>query len=145
EVTGRADDVLISGGENIAPARLEAALAGRDGLGEVCVVGVPDPDWGQALVVVATLAPYERDDSGAASAGASGAASGGASGGARLAAVRARAVAAAGRAAAPQAIVVVDALPLRGPGKVDRQAAAQLAAEHRAGRGPGCGQTGRVG
>ena len=56
-VLGRADDVVITGGVNVAPAAVEAALAGLDEVGEACVVGLPDPEWGQVVVAVVTVAP----------------------------------------------------------------------------------------
>jgi len=49
-VLGRADDLIISGGENVAPAEIEAALQTCAGVLEVCVFGVSDPRWGQAVV-----------------------------------------------------------------------------------------------
>ena len=51
-VTGRADDTIIRGGENIAPAELEDVLIEHPHVHEVAVVGVEDSQWGQALVAV---------------------------------------------------------------------------------------------
>lgn len=51
EVLGRADDVIISGGVNVAPQQVEAALLDRLG-GIWAVVGAPDPEWGQRVVAV---------------------------------------------------------------------------------------------
>jgi O-succinylbenzoic acid--CoA ligase len=56
-VIGRADDVIITGGENVHPAQVEAALAEVAGLVEVAVVGVPDPRWGALVAAVVVLAP----------------------------------------------------------------------------------------
>jgi len=53
-VLGRADDVIITGGENVHPAVVEEALARIDGVGEVVVVGVPDPQWGERLAAAYT-------------------------------------------------------------------------------------------
>ncbi|MEO0036596.1 MAG: hypothetical protein RLZZ501_2619 [Pseudomonadota bacterium] len=51
-VLGRADDILVSGGENIHPAEVEA-LAGRcPGVRAIGVTGRPDPAWGDLLVAV---------------------------------------------------------------------------------------------
>jgi O-succinylbenzoic acid--CoA ligase len=58
-VLGRIDDVIISGGENVAPAEIEAVLQTCAGVLEVCVFGVPDPRWGEA--VVAGLRTREGD------------------------------------------------------------------------------------
>jgi acyl-CoA synthetase (AMP-forming)/AMP-acid ligase II len=51
-ITGRADDTIIRGGENIAPAELEDVLVEHPHVHEVAVVGVPDDHWGQAIVAV---------------------------------------------------------------------------------------------
>ncbi|MGI9164676.1 MAG: class I adenylate-forming enzyme family protein [Mycobacterium sp.] len=51
-ITGRADDTIIRGGENIAPAELEDVLIEHPHVHEVAVVGVPDVQWGQAIVAV---------------------------------------------------------------------------------------------
>jgi len=51
---GRRDDMIISGGINIMPARVEEVLLAHRGVAECAVVGVPDPQWGeqvQAFVV----------------------------------------------------------------------------------------------
>ncbi|MFF0081848.1 class I adenylate-forming enzyme family protein [Streptomyces canus] len=51
-VEGRADDTIIRGGENIAPAEIEDVLLGHPGVREAVVVGVPDEEWGQRIVAV---------------------------------------------------------------------------------------------
>lgn len=51
-ITGRSDDTIIRGGENIAPAELEDVLVEHPHVREVAVVGVSDPKWGQAIVAV---------------------------------------------------------------------------------------------
>jgi acyl-CoA synthetase (AMP-forming)/AMP-acid ligase II len=51
-IEGRADDTIIRGGENIAPAEIEDVLLSHPGITEAAVVGVPDPEWGQRLVAV---------------------------------------------------------------------------------------------
>jgi malonyl-CoA/methylmalonyl-CoA synthetase len=57
-ITGRQKDVVISGGYNVYPAEVEAALAEIEGVCEAAVVGVPHPDFGEA--VVAFLVPHGR-------------------------------------------------------------------------------------
>ena len=51
-VEGRADDTIIRGGENIAPAEIEDVLLAHPGIVDAAVVGVSDPEWGQRLVAV---------------------------------------------------------------------------------------------
>jgi acyl-CoA synthetase (AMP-forming)/AMP-acid ligase II len=51
-IEGRADDTIIRGGENIAPAEIEDVLLAHPGIAEAAVLGVPDPEWGQRLVAV---------------------------------------------------------------------------------------------
>jgi len=51
-VRGRASDLIITGGENVWPAGVEAVLATHPGVHEVAVVGRPDPEWGQRVVAL---------------------------------------------------------------------------------------------
>jgi acyl-CoA synthetase (AMP-forming)/AMP-acid ligase II len=51
-IGGRSDDTIIRGGENIAPAELEEVLIEHPAVRDVAVVGVDDPQWGQAIVAV---------------------------------------------------------------------------------------------
>lgn len=51
-VDGRADELIVTGGENVWPAPVEAALASHPGVAEVIVIGRPDPGWGQRVVAV---------------------------------------------------------------------------------------------
>jgi len=58
---GRREDLVISGGVNVYPAEVEAALDAHPGVVESAVVGVPDDDWGQRVVAayVGTATPDE--------------------------------------------------------------------------------------
>ena len=105
-VLGRRDDVIVTGGEKVDPSAVEAVLALDPDVDQVCVVGVADDQWGALVVAVVVPRPGGTPD---------------------LDRLRAAAVRALGTAAAPRRLVVVDALPLRGPGKVDRAAAALIA------------------
>jgi acyl-CoA synthetase (AMP-forming)/AMP-acid ligase II len=51
-IEGRADDTIIRGGENIAPAEIEDVLAEHPGVIEAAVIGVPDDEWGQRIAAV---------------------------------------------------------------------------------------------
>jgi 2-furoate---CoA ligase len=57
-VAGRVDDMIISGGENIHPVEVEEVLARHPLVGDVAVVGEPDPRWGER--VVAFVVPRGR-------------------------------------------------------------------------------------
>lgn len=48
-VSGRDDDMIISGGENVFPRELEDALIEHPQVADVVVTGIPDPQWGQCL------------------------------------------------------------------------------------------------
>ncbi len=62
-VDGRRGDLIISGGENVWPEAVEAALADHPAVAEVMVRGVDDPEWGQVAeaVVVAAGPPPTLD------------------------------------------------------------------------------------
>ena len=49
-VTGRVDDMIITGGENVSPVEVENVLSLCDGVLEVAVAGLPDERWGQKVV-----------------------------------------------------------------------------------------------
>lgn len=49
-VLGRRDGVIITGGEKVQPLEIEAALRGTGEFGDVIVLGVPHPEWGQQVV-----------------------------------------------------------------------------------------------
>ena len=49
-VTGRVDDMIISGGENISPVEIESVLSLHEAVDEVAVAGLPDQRWGQRVV-----------------------------------------------------------------------------------------------
>jgi o-succinylbenzoate---CoA ligase len=105
EVLGRADDVIVTGGEKVPPVVVEQALLSVPGVREACVVGVPDAEWGARVVAVVTGAGLEPE------------------------AVRRGVAGRLGRAT-PRAVRVLDELPLRGIGKPDRAAVRDLFAGH---------------
>ena len=51
-ILDRAKDMIISGGENIYPAEVEAVLARHPAVADVAVLGRPDPTWGEAVHAV---------------------------------------------------------------------------------------------
>lgn len=57
---GRADDIIKSGGYRLGPAEIEAAILVHPDVSECAVVGLPDPERGQAVTAYVTLVPTAR-------------------------------------------------------------------------------------
>jgi O-succinylbenzoic acid--CoA ligase len=96
-VLGRADDLIVTGGEKVAPLLVEQALASLTVVKDVAVVGLPDAEWGERVVAFVTLnGPLELHEA------------------------REAVAAKVSRVAAPRELRVLDALPLLPSGKVDR-------------------------
>jgi acyl-CoA synthetase (AMP-forming)/AMP-acid ligase II len=55
ELTDRAKDVIVSGGENIASVEVERVIVSHPRVAEAAVVGAPHPRWGEAVVAFVTL------------------------------------------------------------------------------------------
>jgi O-succinylbenzoic acid--CoA ligase len=100
EVLGRIDDVINTGGVKVPATAVERVLTAQPGVREACVVGLPDAEWGEAVVamVVPDGEPPDADT------------------------LRAAVREAVGAPATPKRLEFVEALPLRGPGKIDRAA-----------------------
>jgi O-succinylbenzoic acid--CoA ligase len=56
-VTGRIADTIVSGGENVAPAEVEAVLESHPGVREAAVLARPDPEWGEAVAAIVVARP----------------------------------------------------------------------------------------
>ena len=97
EVLGRADDMINTGGVKVSATAIERCLSAQPGVRDACVVGLPDPEWGEAVVALVVPAGEPGD---------------------LRAAVRAE----LGAASTPKRIEYDAELPLRGPGKIDRAA-----------------------
>ncbi len=96
-VLGRADDVIVTGGEKVAPLAVEAALQQHPAVVEAGVVGLPDEQWGAQVVAVVVLrAPLALEQA------------------------RDQVSATLPRAWAPRRLVEVSELPLLPSGKIDR-------------------------
>ena len=54
-LSGRKDDMIIRGGENISPEEVEEVLHSHPQIDEAAVIGVPDPEWGQEPVAFVVL------------------------------------------------------------------------------------------
>ena len=104
-ITGRLDNVIVSGGVNVSLDRVEAAVRGIPGLESAVVIPTDDPRWGQGSVVVAAALGLDERET--------------------LERVRAEVAAAIGPVARPARVVLVDRLPLLASGKPDRAALRQ--------------------
>ena len=93
-------ELIKSGGENIYPAEVEAAIRRLPQVADVCVIGVPDERWGETVKAVVELAAGQRLDAGQLLAGIS----------EHLAAFK-----------KPKLVEFVDKLPRDSQGKIDRQ------------------------
>lgn len=54
-IEGRSDDIIIRGGENIAPDEIEDVLYRHPAVQEAAVVGIPDPEWGQSIAAAVVV------------------------------------------------------------------------------------------
>lgn len=63
-ITGRVKDLIIRGGENISPGEIEAILEGHPDVEESAVIGVPDPEWGEAVKAIVVLAETSKHKAG---------------------------------------------------------------------------------
>lgn len=100
-VDGRVDDLVNTGGLKVAPRLVEDAVAQHlPSVAECAVVGVPDAEWGEAVAAALVLRDGSRPPT--------------------LEDVRAALRGNLPDHALPRRIAVLEALPLRGPGKADR-------------------------
>ncbi len=105
-VTGRADDVIVTGGHKVHPTEVEAVLAATAGVRAACVFGIADARWGQ--IVGAAIAVTPRFD--------------------RIAAARSWHELLPPHAR-PRQLAIAAALPVLAGAKIDRRAAAALPAD----------------
>jgi acyl-coenzyme A synthetase/AMP-(fatty) acid ligase len=60
---GRADDVIVRGGEDISPGEIEDILRTHESVFDVAVCGIPDKDWGEAVAAeVVTKQSHNVDE-----------------------------------------------------------------------------------
>jgi O-succinylbenzoic acid--CoA ligase len=59
-VTGRSSERIVSGGENVSPTEVEAALESHPAVAEAAVFGRPHAEWGEAVSALVVLAPGAR-------------------------------------------------------------------------------------
>jgi len=104
-VHGRLDEGISTGGLTVLPQMVEAVIAAHPAVAQCAVFGVPDVRLGQRVVVAVVPAPAGQPPS--------------------LEQLRAHVAASLDRNAAPRSMHLVDELPVRGIGKVDRRALAE--------------------
>ena len=63
-VTGRKSEVIVTGGENVMPAEVEAVLLRHPTVADVAVVGRPDPEWQEAVIAIVVPADGQSPDEG---------------------------------------------------------------------------------
>jgi fatty-acyl-CoA synthase len=56
-IADRLKDMVITGGENVYPAEVESALYSHPAIAEIAVIGLPDQQWGEAVVAIVSLKP----------------------------------------------------------------------------------------
>lgn len=61
-IVGRSKDLIISGGYNVYPAEIEGVLNEMPGIAESAVIGVPHPDFGEAVIAVVVARPGAQPD-----------------------------------------------------------------------------------
>jgi O-succinylbenzoic acid--CoA ligase len=61
-VEDRIKDLIVTGGENVAPAAVEAVLSAHPAVADAGVVGEPDPDWGEAVAAFVVLRGAATED-----------------------------------------------------------------------------------
>jgi malonyl-CoA/methylmalonyl-CoA synthetase len=61
-IVGRSKDLIITGGYNVYPAEIESYLNELPGIAESAVIGVPHPDFGEAVVAVVVAEPNASPD-----------------------------------------------------------------------------------
>ncbi len=98
-ITGRLKELIIKGGENIAPREIDEALLAYPGVLEAAAVGIPDPEYGQEILACIVLKPGARCTEDA---------------------LRAHCLATLGRYKTPKAFRFVAELPKGPSGKVQR-------------------------
>ncbi|WP_068253632.1 o-succinylbenzoate--CoA ligase [Janibacter corallicola] len=112
-VHGRADDLINTGGLKVAPRLVEEAVLHHvPAITEAVAVGVPDPEWGQAVSVAAVTSPGGPQPGPVPDAG--------------VAEIREMLRSHLPAHALPRRVHVVTEMPLRGPGKPDRSAVTGL-------------------
>ena len=100
-IVDRSKDMIVTGGFNVFPREIEDVLTTHPAVAAAGVIGVPDPQWGEAVKAVVVLRPGASVDAAEL-----------------IALVRE----AKGPVQAPKSVEFVDALPVTGLGKPDKKA-----------------------
>ncbi len=104
-IVGRSSNKIITGGENVYPDEVEAAIRATQLVNDVCVIGIPDPHWGQVVTAV-----YVPSNSSVATA-----------------ALQAALEDKLSRFKRPKSWITVESLPRNSQGKLNREQLQQIA------------------
>ncbi len=107
-IVGRAKDLIITGGLNVYPKEVEGLINEIDGVAESAVIGLPDPDFGEAVTAIVVREPGREDITEAV--------------------ILARLKATIASFKVPKQIFFTDRLPLNAMGKVQKNALRERAA-----------------
>ena len=100
-VHGRADDVVISGGEKVSPNLIVQILEEHFPTREIHVIGIPDKEWGQSIRVIMRSSPGEVPPT--------------------LDEIRRLVADGIGKVAAPRSLLLLSTIPTLANGKINRQ------------------------
>lgn len=97
---GRKKDVIVRGGSNVSPLEVESALSDHPAVAESCVIGVPDPQWGQVVHAYVVRELHQEISTAAL-----------------LEFLKSRLA----EYMVPEQIHFIERMPVKGPGKIDRE------------------------
>ena len=107
-IVDRIKDMIVTGGFNVFPREVEDVVAEHPAVAQVCVIGTPDEKWGEAVTAVVVLrADVPRDDESTAHI---------------IAEIQQSVKDRKGAVQSPKKVILADAIPLTGLGKVDKKA-----------------------
>jgi fatty-acyl-CoA synthase len=107
-IVDRIKDMIVTGGFNVFPREVEDVVAEHPAVAQVCVIGTPDEKWGEAVTAVVVLREdVPRDDESTARV---------------IAEIQQAVKERKGAVQSPKKVILADAIPLTGLGKVDKKA-----------------------
>ena len=104
QIVDRTKDMVVTGGFNVFPRKVEDVIAADPAVAQVAVIGTPDEKWGEAVTALVVLRDGEVLDQTVVER------------------ITARVKEAKGSVQAPKQVLAIDAIPLTGLGKPDKKA-----------------------